>query len=1266
MCKCPRGMTGDGFNFPEPGNPFRGCSSTSWALRFRLTGALSLPPDSVSPSPLGAVSGAKVLNNFDDIAPEFGYFLGLQGDKMPSDSVFNSMNHDIMGDTMTINVFWGRNEGNIASAYDGLIEATAAEDYFLQNFGPDSDPFNDSDNKVPAAPQSWTDAGGPTAPQALPGTKTFKVFSSGNGDGVTLDSNSYTGLYTFTLGLTSDYLEIKPTGLEVETVVFQPVCEEVGSQSGCWKVQVVFTIGEKNFNTFYLPRAEHPGFQQAEPYALPIDPNYDYSTIVYNNWGGATVEDSFVQRNFPCTSDDYDSATDGIGNAPPTRVSTCCLKPFVEMYRPVKKFADLARTYSVFTDYPTSCVDSSGDATSTEPDGGVTPKFRAFDSTVTGDNIETNGVITYELPQHYIGADPWLEGVFDGMSESAVHGLQTVDGPLGVYRAFVYLDDLEVRSLAGKLTGTIGADYSVETFIGLADFKPTENLVLDSASKQWPMTLSKTNYFSVSSHGQNDYTFLSYVNMRLVEVYAYDSTLAADSEDVAFTRADNASAAQYVQVTFTLDKDTYQPDSMLGETNGSPTVIPLSSVRVGQGVFFNDQDMEHSCTDWVAGSGEFAGTNKGTFDGRFSNTIPCAPDAVMCSNPTTIPNQFVSFNVPLGLDWLPGTSDMLASNVFVDLVVTVEINNPTAPANDIAEQMKTRLTGSIPVVDGGTNIFCDAIVAKLDLADIANVHLTVGIAKDVSEWTKITEFNDIATSMMVDTPPSYFETASIESGLMTLVLDGNDDFFASSTAPSSNRLAASFALQLEDVFTIHIMEPTAGWGDGTKAKAVQDLVERPGDDNYDGNTLDLDGYNLNGAFKFTITDDYATLQPTSDLLDECSFRAEPVDGDVLFPETCILRRDMSHRALTENTFEITTATATADTAGVFMQTILGQNDYSKTLGSGFASTIMTKYSINGRYKRAFWINPGYEWTPAQTAGGAKFSLTQKLFFFALVKLDESFGTTSRRRLLQSTAQGKVEVQEGMNSQRLEYESTQATILAQALDYPEGRVTSWSTEMALTALQVCMPRAELAPILRSNMMGLLDKHASTIKDVFVTSLSVNPNGVQCRRSLDRSLLAQSDLSAATATMEAMIVFDLAEETMAIDMESLNADPLIVRPLASTDAKGAQIVDGIPDDGKTDDDKNTIDDKKEEPADEEDDSGSSNNIGPIVGGIVGGLAVFAMIGFGVWKYSKGGSGQEVEVGTAVNDDLMNQLKEAGAQPQPPAQGVPAGAPKMESVF
>eukprot|EP00961_Rhodomonas_salina_P098364 1323740-Rhodomonas_salina.1 len=42
----------------------------------------------------------------------------------------------------------------------------------------------------------------------------------------------------------------------------------------------------------------------------------------------------------------------------------------------------------------------------------------------------------------------------------------------------------------------------------------------------------------------------------------------------------------------------------------------------------------------------------------------------------------------------------------------------------------------------------------------------------------------------------------------------------------------------------------------------------------------------------------------------------------------------------------------------FMTSILGDSEYSRKLAKDFVGAIRTRYDLNGRYTRAFWINPG--------------------------------------------------------------------------------------------------------------------------------------------------------------------------------------------------------------------------------------------------------------------------------------------------------------------
>eukprot|EP00961_Rhodomonas_salina_P198790 2681375-Rhodomonas_salina.1 len=284
--------------------------------------------------------------------------------------------------------------------------------------------------------------------------------------------------------------------------------------------------------------------------------------------------------------------------------------------------------------------------------------------------------------------------------------------------------------------------------------------------------------------------------------------------------------------------------------------------------------------------------SKAVFDERIpfppsATSQQCAPAAGMCLNPASIPDNFVVFNIPLGVDWLPEPASDLSENVFVDLVVSaVDTVAAGTPNNgDAPHQMKTTLTASIPVVQGGVNIFCDQITAKTDLVDVVNADLIIGSAADMDELSRLTIFKDIASTDMSPTDPSLIDTDSIEASLMTLVLKGNVSYFSLPTA-------SAYGVQLEDLITLHVMEPGE-----TRMDAVKALLAAPGADNNVANGLDTDGYTLNGAFRFRVdrANFRAILDPTEALLALCPFNPPRPTAAEPFPTTCVLRRDVQRR-----------------------------------------------------------------------------------------------------------------------------------------------------------------------------------------------------------------------------------------------------------------------------------------------------------------------------------------------------------------------------------
>jgi len=744
-------------------------------------------------------------------------------------------------------------------------------------------------------------------------------------------------------------------------------------------------------------------------------------------------------------------------------------------------------------------------------------------------------------------------GKFKGMNASpGVTNLTNLDPFFGQYFFEIKLDEVELRSRAGKLKGTVGVEHTVDTFLGLANFRPTGIAALDTFATQTAIHLEKTSFFSVSTHGVNEYTFLEYVNMRLVMILNEDADNSGASEAGDRTvRTNRTGNAAYVQVTFTMGEQ-YQPNLDSGG------LVPLDSVRAGMGTFFDDVNLasglEHLCVEYVEANAtidESFGLTGYTGGKDTYNTLvgqTCSPQSAMCASPTSVPDQFVSFNIPLGFEVFDGmASNDLSNNIFVEFVVNALDTTATGAPNsgDDPMQMKTTLTASIPIVDGGVNIFCDGVVAKTDLKDVADVDIVVGSAVNASELTRLRILEDIASTDLSSVSSQRIDTASIESALMTLVLKGNHSYFLTGASNTGD-----YTMELDDVITLHMMVDGDGTASNSKEAAVLALMAQPGDDNQDSNGLDTDGYALNGAFYFTIERDQnkAHLEPSDLLLAQCPFNPPRPAANSLPLESCILRRDVRNRIYPNRqgapttAMEIVAATVpvkdstkghidgVASAMGpssdesTFLTNILGASDYTRELAVSFARAIHERYELNGRYRRAFWINPGYEWTPTQTAGRSIFSVSQKIYLFALISLDENW--TRRRMLLQTARSGSEALEEqsaGMNAASLAFDVTPKSMLASSFDVPVDRVATFAVEMQLTEAEACMSAVDLQASLRATFEDYLTKSASGFHTVQVTKMEVDMGGHQCasnRRSL-RKLLA--GFSAASAVVEMLVVF-----------------------------------------------------------------------------------------------------------------------------------------------
>lgn len=1127
VCECPTGYLGNGVGSS-------GCSSTGFRVRvvYDIAGTIATQSDFEDNMKLDEV------DFFDSLTYKFNKFSKLVLPWIQPDGDDPS---DYGLDSFVVRVHQSGAFLEVNALYTTLAHAQAARDAFelLPDVPPERDPgvFFVASWTVPASGK------GIAFPLSL---SPFQNVNPSCGHRYLLP-RAPAAVYRWSAGGTSDPISIQPTGMNLTSVHFEANC----SQSGCWVIKALMTTGgDEAFNTFFVPQAVVNGGNDGISY------DWDYSTESDDEW-------TFTPAFNPCRTADF------TGGAITYHQSTCCITAAESTVALENKGSD----GGLISDYrPNQAFVSWAGSANLCAAG-----FANYSDIISQANAETADA-NIPFPTTEVETHTFLLGKFKGMPDSpGVTEFVGADPFIGLYAVTVELDEVELRRFAGMLRGTVGVEHTIDTYLGLANFRPTGIQALDTFVTQAAIHLEKTNFFTVSTHGVNAYTFVEFVNLRLVAVYSQDDNLLAETQGRT-GRTDPKDAAQYVQVTFTLGEQ-------YGVNNNSG-LIPLTSVRAGEGRRFSDATLKHVCLDWAAGEDGGGGSDfkpngtKALFDSRL--TQPCASSAPMCQSPTSIPDQFVVFNVPLGIDYFSipeGGGLAVSSVVFVEMVVSAVDNDARADGelpndgND-PEQMKTTLSAAIPVVRGGVNIFCDALVAKTDLKDVANADLIVGSASSSAELSRLRIFEDIASTNLQQVEPRFIETDSIESGLMTLVIKGFDSYFLGTSASATTR---EYSLELEDLITLHLMETGEENDESPKEVAVRELLAAPGEDNSDSSGLDTNGYKLNGAFRFTIDreNNRAYLEPTEGLLILCPFRPPRIVNNIP-TETCVTRRDVRYRGypaqiggpstameIRPNDASYWTGDLTTKDEAAFMATVLGSSDYARQLAVDFANSIHERYSLNGRYVRAYWINPGYEWTPAQTGGRSIFTLSQKLFLFSLVTLDEdqsawegpeyvapTFSASRRRMLLSNTDN----TGSGLGAAEMQYAVTPKSMLATAFNVPSDNVASFTVNVQLTTPEACLSPSELQAKLRDTFEDYLSSTATPIKTVQVARLTIDRGDEQCggRRKL-RTLLSSWSTASAQVTM--LVVFS--DETKPIinvarikEMAGINSIEILDLPSSVT--------------------------------------------------------------------------------------------------------------------
>ena len=735
-----------------------------------------------------------------------------------------------------------------------------------------------------------------------------------------------------------------------------------------------------------------------------------------------TFNESFLPSKFPCSTSNLSSKA----------ATTCCLEDFVSQYHVIASFSAAS-----------SCNPSN--------------------------------------PNPLIQPDS-VYGHFSNLPISTVIELPSVASQSSIVsRARILLDDNELRSEASIFSGTVGVVEQLDLFVGLAQFIPTGSPILDSSVSQLRLSLTKSDYFTVTAYGHDAYTFLSFINVQINEVL--DET-------------NPSLQSQYATVSFVLN-DNYSP-------NPSTQMIPPTSVLVGYGSSEGTASWVQSCEQPV--SAQFAA--------RLSQA--CGPSVAMCaSSPTMDPtDRFVTINIPLqtatGGPLFDLSNSATLESIFVQLVVSVLDPN--------GQPVSTTLNTMVSVVQGGVATWCDQTAAVTTLEDVVQtVDLLVGTAGSEQDLARLQRVVGIQAT---GEGPAHNVTQSvgsrsIQSGLLTLAMQGKESYFAQ---PGTT----SFSLQLEDVVTLHIM------GD-SKMSAVMALLSST------------------TAPAFQVVADKvkerASLVPAAALSAVCGSAANP------YPQaSCVLRYDVQTRAPSATAYDISAGSPAA--AGAFMETITGASDYAEGLGANFSALISRQYALNSRYRRAFWINPGFTWTGAGVAGADRFTLSQWLVMVALVDLDENTTTARRRRRGLLTATTAVGASVGAPSATVQYGVGPAYLLALNLGLALNQTSTWLVTLQLTAQQACSSAAALAETVLATIEQDVAATSTGLIKVGLVSVELTQGSVACRRlGSGRRLAATAAPAAATggsgSDPTAAVYFIAAFESAAyIDLAKFSSMPGVV--------------------------------------------------------------------------------------------------------------------------
>jgi cysteine-rich repeat protein len=502
------------------------------------------------------------------------------------------------------------------------------------------------------------------------------------------------------------------------------------------------------------------------------------------------------------------------------------------------------------------------------------------------------------------------------------------------------ISTVDVKDSFSKKVSFPDGHYELSWYVGMAYFTMLNINEIVTWVSQHALAISVTPMVSTTFTSDASYSFVKFIALVVYENKWLDPFL-------------DLHRLQFVTIGLVLPSNILQ--------NMDTGLIPLDSIRYVVGSSMpskNDPSWINPC---------YSNSYTGMYDAgmpweamyRGASLQPCAFNRRMCTNPISATNLgLVEFNFPIGNGTItPTMRNDRTHYLFVQLGIS---------AKDIhGNLMMTTVMSTAKINLNSISMACETLSAEMSLADLVSVDLTVGLVGTNAEW----DTSVVTRKDALDTNPSLIPItplgASLPSSLITLIVQPKP---ALARAYQSSTLR----IELDYLVSMHFL-------DTAKFTQMQALLQSG-----DAYTVDTVG-------------GFLEIQITPSATNMCSANNQN-------QYSCGIRRDVVRRIPRNGGAADFANNYSSDNAGCIAFITENLLTQGHDLAASMTDIVRTKYAIDNRLSRAWYVNPGFNWPiHLQDSKQTYFQLADQMIVIAAVSLhglDPVDPSPARRRILQ--------------------------------------------------------------------------------------------------------------------------------------------------------------------------------------------------------------------------------------------------------------------------